>query len=51
MIYYSAVTPKGNSSYSYNSQADADANAKYLDDHDTLDDTIETFYRALRTVC
>ena len=33
MIYYSAATPKGNSSYSYNSQEDADANAKYVDDH------------------
>lgn len=33
MIYYSIVTPKGNSSYSYDSQEDAEAKAKYLDDH------------------
>ena len=33
MLYTSKVTPKGNSSYSYNSQAAAEANAKYLDDH------------------
>ena len=37
MIYYSAVTPKGNSSYSYDSQEDAEAKAKYLDDHDCSD--------------
>ena len=31
MLYQSKVTPKGNSSYSYNSQAEADAHAAALD--------------------
>ena len=33
MIYRSQVTLKGNSSYSVISQADAEANAKFLDDN------------------
>ena len=37
MIYYSTVTAKGNSSWSCESQADAEAKARYLDDHHCSD--------------